>query len=145
MLRHRSIQGIVALVGLLLISCAAPTGAPPPRSEPGQPAPAAEGVPSYYPGDYGQLVEASRKEPGLIVYSIMSKTNWAPVLEEFQKRYPWIDVDAGDLDSATIFDRYYTETAGNVRSADMIITSSPDAWQDFIQRGELQVYRSAED
>jgi iron(III) transport system substrate-binding protein len=136
---------IAAFGASLALACAAPTAAPPPRGDSGQAPPAAEGVPSYYPADYGQLVEASRKEPRLIVYSIMSKTNWAPVLEEFQKRYPWIDVDSSDLDSATIFDRYHTETAGNVRSADLIITSSPDAWQDFIQKGQLQVYRSPED
>ena len=146
MLRPFSLVAIAFFVTALVTACAAPAAAPPTGSQPAPaPSSAVEGLPSYYPADYGQLVEASRKEPRLVVYSIMSKTNWAPVLEDFQKRYPWIDVDSSDLDSATIFDRYYTETAGNVRSADMIITSSPDAWQEFIQKGELQAYKSAED
>src|SRR5205085_6137874 len=38
-----------------------------------------------------------------------------------------------------------TETAGNVRSGDIIITSSPDAFQDFIKRGEVLSFKSAED
>jgi iron(III) transport system substrate-binding protein len=105
----------------------------------------ASGLPSYYPADYGQLVEASRKENKLLIYSIMSKQNWAPVIDEFKKRYSWLDIDAPDLDSATIFDRYYTESAGNARTADMIITSSPDTWQDFIKKGEGVVYKSPED
>src|SRR5438874_1962194 len=103
------------------------------------------GLPSYYPSSYNDIVEASKKESGLVVYSIMSKTNWQPVLDDFKKLYGWIDVDAGDLDSATIFDKYYSESAGNVRTADMIITSSPDAWQDFIKKGEVQEYKSPED
>jgi iron(III) transport system substrate-binding protein len=110
------------------------------------PAPAGvPGLPTYYPSDYGQIIEASKKEPKLLIYSIMSKQNWAPVIEGFRQRYSWIEVDASDLDSTTIFDRYYTESAGNVRTADIIITSSPDTWQEFIKKGEVLVYKSAED
>jgi iron(III) transport system substrate-binding protein len=108
-------------------------------------APAASG-PSVYPGNYNDIVEASKKEGGrLNAYSTISKANWAPVMEGFKKKYPWIEIDAPDLDSATIFERYYTEAAGNVRTADMIFTSSPESWPEFIKRGELEVYKSPED
>jgi iron(III) transport system substrate-binding protein len=102
--------------------------------------------PTSYPANYNEIVEASKKEGGRInAYSIMSKTNWAPVMEGFKKKYSWIEIDAPDLDSATIFERYYTESAGNVRTADMIFTSSPESWPDFIKRGEVEVYKSPED
>jgi len=136
---------VAALSICLLLACGPKTGSAPPTGSASQPITASTGLPSYYPADYSTLVEESRKESSLIVYSIMSKTNWAPVLEEFHQQYPWIDVDAPDLDSATIFDRFYTESAGNVRTADVIITSSPDAWQDFIAKGEAMVYISPED
>lgn len=110
-----------------------------------KPAAGDSGLPGYYPADYNAIVEASRKEQKLLVYSIMSKTNWAPVVEEFKKRYSWIEIDAPDMDSATLFDRYYTESAGNTRTADMVMTSTPDSWQEFVKRGEVQVYKSPED
>ncbi|MBI2755981.1 MAG: ABC transporter substrate-binding protein [Chloroflexi bacterium] len=106
---------------------------------------AAGGNPSYYPANYNEIVDASKKEQKLVVYSIMSKANWAPVVEEFKKKYSWIEIDAPDMDSATLFDRYYTESAGNTRTADMVMTSTPDSWQEFQKRGEVQVYKSAED
>jgi iron(III) transport system substrate-binding protein len=105
----------------------------------------AGGWPDYYPSNYGDLVEASRKEQKLLVYSIMSKANWQPVLDEFKKRYGWIDVEALDLGAYEVFERYYSESAGGARTADMIISSGPDAWQDFIKKGDLVDYKSAED
>ncbi|MBX6342776.1 MAG: extracellular solute-binding protein [Thermomicrobiaceae bacterium] len=106
---------------------------------------AAGGWPSYYPADYDQIVEASKKEDKLIVYSIMSETNWKPVIDGFTKRYNWIKVETSDLGSYEVFERYYPESASNARTADIIITSAPDAWQQFIQKGELVVYKSPED
>ncbi|HEY3108020.1 MAG TPA: extracellular solute-binding protein, partial [Chloroflexota bacterium] len=88
--------------------------------------------------------EAAKKETKLLVYSIMSKTNWAPVLEGFKKQYSWLDVEALDLGSYEVFERYYSESASNARTADVIITSAPDAWQDFIKKGELAEYKSPE-
>jgi iron(III) transport system substrate-binding protein len=75
----------------------------------------------------------------------MSKENWKPVLDGFKKKFDWIDVEALDLGSYEVFERYSSESAGNARTADMIITSAVDAWQDFIKRGELADYKSPED
>src|SRR5512143_2777193 len=50
-----------------------------------------------------------------------------------------------DLGSYEVFERYYSESASNARTADIIVTSAPDAWQEFIAKGELAAYKSAED
>lgn len=103
------------------------------------------GWPDYYPADYDQIVEASKNEDKLIIYSIMSEANWAPVIAGFNQRYDWITVETSDLGSYEVFERYYPEAASNARTGDMIITSAPDGWQDFISRGELAVYESPEE
>lgn len=105
----------------------------------------AGGWPSYYPAGYEQVVAASKNENKLIIYSIMSEKNWAPVVEAFTKRYNWITVETSDLGSYEVFERYYPEASSNARTGDMIITSAPDGWQAFIKRGELQVYNSPEE
>lgn len=102
------------------------------------------GYPIYYPADYTTMVEAAKKEGKLQVYSIMSATNWKPVVEGFKKRYG-IEVETVDAGATEVFTRYYAEAGGGARSADLIITSAPDAWQDFIKRGELATYTSPED
>ncbi|MDQ3809056.1 MAG: substrate-binding domain-containing protein [Chloroflexota bacterium] len=126
---------------------AAQSGAAAPTSAPAQSAAKATagGWPDYYPANYAETVEASRSEQKLLVYSIMSKDNWKPVLDEFKTRYGWIDVEALDLGSYEVFERFYSESAGGARTADMIITSAPDGWQDFIKRGELADYKSPEE
>src|SRR5512143_1357916 len=94
--------------------------------------------------DLNALAEESKNEKdGLLIYSIMGENNWAPVIKAFNAKYPWITVTALDLGTTETFEKYYTEAAGGARTADMIITSSPDGWQDFISKGELQVYAPA--
>jgi iron(III) transport system substrate-binding protein len=94
--------------------------------------------------DLNALAEESKNEKdGLLIHSIMGENNWAPVIKAFNEKYPWITVTALDLGTTETFEKYYTESAGGARTADMIITSSPDGWQDFIAKGELQVYHPA--
>jgi iron(III) transport system substrate-binding protein len=103
------------------------------------------GFPSYYPSSYAQIIEAAKAEPKLQVYSIMSKANWQPVIDAIKAKFSFIDLDATDDDAYAVFDKYYTETAGGAKSADVIMSSGMDAWQNFVKKGELDVYKSPED
>jgi iron(III) transport system substrate-binding protein len=94
----------------------------------------------------GDLVEASKNEKdGVLVYSIMSEKNWAPVLEGFSAKYPWIKVTTTDAGAYEVFERYYTEAAGNARTADFVATTAPDGWINFVKKGEVDPYVSKED
>lgn len=107
---------------------------------------AASGQAAASSADYNKIIEDSKKESnGLLVYSIMDDKNWAPVIKGFNAKYPWIKLQTLNLGSYEVFERYYSESSSNARTGDMIITSSPDAWQDFIAKGELNVYKSTED
>jgi ABC-type glycerol-3-phosphate transport system substrate-binding protein len=123
----------------VLAACApaaTPTEAPKPAATE---APAMTEAPAVDP--MAALVEESKNEKdGLLVYSIMGESNWAPVIAAFNAKYPWITVTALDLGTTETFERYYTESAGGARTADMIITSAPGEWQEFIAKGELEVY-----
>lgn len=126
-------------VGLMasLISCgssqATPSVSPNPSS-------------SQVPATASALVEASKQEAdGILIYSIMSEKNWQPVIEGFKAKYPWINVTTADLGAYEVFERYYTEAAGNARTADFISTTAPDGWINFIAKGEAVPYVSSED
>lgn len=131
----------------------ASTEEPAATESPAAESPLAEyGLPDYYPAEYAEIIEGSQQEmetvsDGLLVYSIMGESNWAPVLEAFYAKYPWMEgnVTALDLGSYEVFERYYSESASNARTGDMIITSSYDAWQEFIDKGNVVEYTSPED
>ncbi|MDF1585548.1 ABC transporter substrate-binding protein [Marinimicrococcus flavescens] len=106
------------------------------------PAAAAE-RPDYYPADYDKLVEASKSEQGLLVYSNMAEYNWAPVIKGFNELYPWIKVETLDL-GGEIFERYYAENSSGTRTADMVATGSIDNWLEFTDKGEAVDYKSPE-
>jgi iron(III) transport system substrate-binding protein len=95
--------------------------------------------------DYNAIIEGSKKENALLIYSIMGANNWKFLLNAFNQKYPWIKVDNVELGGYEVFQRYYSEIAGKAKTCDMVITTAPDAWQDFIAKGELAVYRSTED
>jgi iron(III) transport system substrate-binding protein len=143
---HKRVSGLivaVAVMATVLAACGSSTPAPgaaAPTSASGAAAPAAGA------GADQQMVEASKNEKdGLIAYSIMSEKNWAPVLEGFKAKYPWITVKTNDLGAYEVFERYYTEAAGNARTADFIATAAPDGWINFAKKGEVDPYVSKED
>lgn len=123
---------------------AAATSAPAATAETGAATAASGGAAAS--GDMAQMIEASKNEKdGLLIYSIMSEKNWAPVLEGFKAKYPWIQVTTTDLGAYEVFERYYTESAGNARTADFIATTAPDGWTKFVEKGEVDPYVSSED
>ena len=101
-------------------------------------------VPEGYPDSYGDLIEASREEGPLDIYSIMAEEDWAPVLEAFGEKYPWIEVRTLDLGTTEVFERYYAESATSADTADMIVSIASDGWQRFMDRGEMMTYDSPE-
>lgn len=103
-----------------------------------------EGVPDYYPEDYGQIVEACRGEDGLVIYSNMAEYNWAPVIEGFNELYPWVEVQTLDLGSGEVFERYFAEAGSGTQTADMLVSAAPDKWIEFNERGSALEYQSPE-
>jgi iron(III) transport system substrate-binding protein len=104
----------------------------------------AQALPSYYPKSYSAIVEGSKKENKLVIYSIMAEYNWKPVLEGFKKLYPWIEIQTLDLGSGEVFERYYSERASNSKSGDLLINGTVDKWLAFIAKGEVLEYDSPE-
>lgn len=138
----RMATGLIACaasLSLVLSGCGSSSEGPAPGAD------LTEGAyPDYYPAEYSQIVEGSRSEDPLDLYSIMSAEDWAPLLEGFNKVYPWVEVRTVDLGTTEVFERYYAESATNAPTADAIISIAPDGWQRFMDRGELQPYESPE-
>lgn len=105
---------------------------------------APEGVPDYYPEDYGEIVEACRAEDGLVIYSNMAEYNWAPVIEGFNQLYPWVGVQTLDLGSGEVFERYFAEAGTGTQTPDMLVSAAPDKWLEFDERGSALAYESPE-
>ncbi|MQA77274.1 MAG: hypothetical protein GEV10_02125 [Streptosporangiales bacterium] len=119
-------------------ACAPPEGAvgPPARKEP---------RPGYYPADYDRIVEASKKERELTIYSNMDSYNWQPVIEGFQRHYPWIEkISSTNLGSGEVFQRYYAESSrGNTRTS-LMVSGAPQNWSDMSRDKRVADYRSPE-
>ncbi|MBE2276693.1 MAG: extracellular solute-binding protein [Rhodobacteraceae bacterium] len=101
-------------------------------------------LPDYYPETYGEIVEGSRSENRLVIYSNMAAEQWAPVIDGFNARYPWIQVETLDLASSEVLERFLAETGTGASSADLLVTVAPDAWQNILKRDVLQDYASPE-
>jgi iron(III) transport system substrate-binding protein len=85
-------------------------------------------------------IEQSKKEKGLVIYGNVAADNFAPIVEAFRKKYPWIEVKTLDLGPAPAFERYLTESSVGHRSADLIAAASPTVWLRFVKRNELEPY-----
>lgn len=102
-------------------------------------------VPDYYPADYAGMVEASRTEAGIIIYSNMADNNWAPLLEGFNAQYPWIKVETLDLGSGTVHSRWEAEAGSGSRSADILVSGANDRWASYgVEGDQMLAYASPE-
>ena len=100
--------------------------------------------PDYYPQDYGKIVDASKKEPSLLIYGNIAEENWRPIISAFNQDYPWIKVNFLDLASDEVFQRYYAEQSTGSSTVDIVLTGSSAAWLDFISKGNVVKYDSPE-
>ena len=102
-------------------------------------------LPTYYSNSYIDVVEASKKESGLVIYSILGSENWQPVIEAFNAHFPWIQVTTVDLGANEVFERYNTDSKTGSRTADLVVSSAPDGWLTFANSGQIAPYISEED
>jgi iron(III) transport system substrate-binding protein len=101
-------------------------------------------APSYYPKDYDKIIEASRAEKGLLLYSNVSKDNLKTILAVFSKMYPWITVRTLDLGGTEVLPRYIAESETGTPSADFLITQSATGWARLLGENRLLRYPSPE-
>ncbi|MGL4966193.1 MAG: ABC transporter substrate-binding protein [Inquilinus sp.] len=106
---------------------------------------AAAALPDYYPADYAGVIEASKAESGVLVYSNVGEMNWRLVLQQFNAQYPWIKVQTLDLSSNEVFERYYAEQATGKSTVDAVVSHSAATWLDFVDKGNAEPFQSAED
>jgi iron(III) transport system substrate-binding protein len=129
----------MGLGGILLTgACSPPPGAV-------GPAAASEPRPSYYPADYDRIVQASKQERELTIYSNMDSYNWQPIIEGFQAHYPWVSkINTTNLGSSEVFQRANAEASrGNAR-ASLLVSGAPQNWMDASNDGALIDYQSPE-
>jgi iron(III) transport system substrate-binding protein len=74
----------------------------------------------------------------------MSAQNWAPVIREFNKIYPWIRVETTDLGSYEVFERFNSESGSGASTADILISNAPDTWQELMRKNQVLKYDSPE-
>lgn len=105
----------------------------------------AASLPDYYPKDYSEIVEASKKEGTLLVYMSAPASQYPEFFKGFKELYPWIEVSVLDLNGDVLFGRFDAEVRSGVRSADIVSGNSIAGWSNFLENGYLLNYKSAED
>jgi iron(III) transport system substrate-binding protein len=104
-------------------------------------APAAD---TSYPASYAQVIEAARKEGKLVVYSSTDSASAEPLLQEFQKLYPFVKLEYSDLNTTEVYNRFIGEAAAGTGTADLLWSSSMDLQLKLVNEGQAQAYASPE-
>lgn len=104
----------------------------------------AQEVPAGYPADYSNIIEGSRSEAGLMIYSNMADNNWQPIIKGFNAKYPWVKVETVDLGSGTVHSRWEAEKGSSSRTADVLVSGANDRWASYGKDGLMEDYKSPE-
>ncbi len=89
------------------------------------------------------LIEASKAESGLLIYSNLEPEYWTDALEKFAARYPWIKVETTNM-GGDLWEKYYAESSTSTRTADLVLTAGVDRWLEFAEKGQIVDYVSPE-
>ncbi|MCB0967738.1 MAG: extracellular solute-binding protein, partial [Ilumatobacter sp.] len=100
-------------------------------------------APSHAAESVSDLGAEAQGWSSLVVYGNPSDQIWEPILAGFGEAYPFIEVETFDLGGVETFQRYLTETASGVATADLLITSEAAGWLDLVARGEVVDYVDA--
>jgi len=92
-----------------------------------------------------EIIEASKSENRLLIYSNLGTDNWNPIIRRFNELYPWIKVESLNLGASEPISRYEAEIGTNNPSADFIVTGSIGDWIRFADRGLAADYISKEE
>lgn len=85
-------------------------------------------------------IEASKSEGGLLIYGTSDPSAWAPLFEAFNAHYPWIHLEALNLGTAELLERYRAESATGTRTADILVAGAADKFVQASDNGELLAY-----
>src|SRR5262249_30382622 len=105
---------------------------------------AQQGQPDYYPAAYSQIIEGSRTEGEVLLYSIMDDAGWAPFFEKFKAHYPWISIKNADLAPTEVLQRYMSESKAGSDTADVLAMNIMSSWKQLADAAELADYKSPE-
>ncbi len=100
------------------------------------------GTGSIAAGEEG-LADKAKKEGKLLVYTSMNVEDFNPLLQEFQKKYPFIKTELYRTKSQMLLTRIVQETRAQRYNPDVITATFP-IWNDLVKNDILMKYNSPE-
>lgn len=101
-------------------------------------------VPDGYPKGYETIIASAEKEGKVVIYSNTELTSVQPIIADFKKIYPKVEIEYLEVKAAQLYSRVTSEFAANVLKADVVWSSSMDLQYKMVNDGIAQVYESAE-
>jgi iron(III) transport system substrate-binding protein len=87
------------------------------------------------PASIDALAQQAQSEKGVVIYGNVPGDYFKPVIAEFHKQYPNIQVTVTTLADNAVFSKYEAEAAQGARSADLLVASAPASWVQAVQNG----------
>lgn len=106
--------------------------------------PTAPQRPAGYPRSYDTTIADARIEGRVRIYANADRAELVPVVADFKRRFPGIQVFYADVGSTEMYSRYVRETRSKQYSADIVWSSAMDLQIKLINDGYAQQYASPE-
>ncbi|MCB9942582.1 MAG: hypothetical protein H6851_03000 [Geminicoccaceae bacterium] len=87
--------------------------------------------------DIDALVEASKAEGRMTIYSNWGEEFWPYILDPFKEKYPWTEFDYLDLGGNEILERYLIETSAGAKSGDFLQPTAAVTVEDLYGRNQF--------
>ncbi|MFJ8785256.1 MULTISPECIES: ABC transporter substrate-binding protein [unclassified Streptomyces] len=82
----------------------------------------------------------AKKQGSVLLYTNADAQQTAPITKAFEAKYPGIKLRVLNMNDAQTFQRYATETATGVRTADVVMATDSVGMLDFVRKGNVLDY-----
>ncbi|KEQ03692.1 ABC transporter substrate-binding protein [Pseudorhizobium pelagicum] len=89
---------------------------------------------------YNTIIAAAKTEGKVVLYAPIDSPAMRPLIEDFNRRYPEVEVEFSDLQTTVLYNRYLSEMAAGVPSADVVWNTPMDLQFKLVQDGYAQEY-----
>lgn len=100
--------------------------------------------PEGYPSNYAETVATARRAGKLVIYAATDLPAANPLIRDFRALYPGLNVEYTNMNSIEVYNRFLSETAAGVRTADTLWSPAMDLQMKLVNDGYAQAYRSPE-
>ncbi|MEP7456617.1 ABC transporter substrate-binding protein [Phyllobacterium sp. SB3] len=101
-------------------------------------------MPSNYPMDYNEIVNAAKDEGKVVIFTSANGPNSKFIVQDFEALYPGVSIELNNLSATEVYSRFLSQEAASAHEVDILWSNAMDLQMKLVSDGYAMSYTSPE-